>query len=403
MADCDVTDECDVAGALTTAGLAVAARSGRATGVRGFRLKILYDSGFSPSTMEAGEEEEAGRELTEGAPVAVKAAMEKGSDDTGSGLLGLRDAAWVGAEAALPARALPDVPVSEDRWALLRAGEVRSSTGDTCGTLSTGRETEAAVVAAGDGEQPWGLTLRRVRPKRSSLSVMGNILRGLGDSLGAVWLLGAAVLTDRSREGLEGGETETVSAAPAPTPVTTATGTAWGCSEDPSTLLCRLSSRSFTVMPVFWKCAWPGSPAFLGDPAGWGEAVGMGRMGLGSGSAPGRASSKPTVDSGLPGLCRPILARREEAGLGGSSPGCCAGARSKGLTWLNCTGTRPMGPTLPVAPRAEPSTATGTACTAAGLAAGRATAELGAPERSGDVDTGTVGLDAGDLVGVAVE
>ena len=173
--------------------------------------------------------------------------------------------------------------------------------------------------------------------------------------------------------------------------------------EDPSTLLCRLSRRSFTVMPVFWKCAWPGSPAFLGDPAGWGEAVGMGRMGLGSGSAPGRASSKPTVDSGLPDLCRPLLARREAAVLGGSSPGCCAGARSKGLTWLNCTGTRPMGPTLPAAPRAEPSTATGTACTAAGLAAGRAMAEVGAPEGSGDVDTGTVGLDAGDLVGVAVE
>lgn len=394
MAECDVTDECDVAGALTTAGLAVVARRGRATGVRGFRLKILYDSGFSPSAKEAGEEEEeAGRALTEGVPVAVKAAMEKGSDDTGTGLLGLRDAAWVGAEAAPPARALPDVPVAEDRWALLRAGEVRSSTGDTCGTLSTGRETEAAVVAAEDGEQPWGLTLRRVRPKRSSLSVMGNILRGLGDSLGAAWLLGAAVLTDRSREGLEGGETETVSA----------TGTARGSSEDPSTLLCRLSRRSFTVMPVFWKCAWPGSPAFLGDPAGCGEAVGMGRMGLGSGSAPGRASSKPTVDSGLPDLCRPLLARREEAVLGGSSPGCCAGARSKGLTWLNCTGTRPMGPTLPVVPRAEPSTATGTACTAAGLAAGRAMAEVGAPEGSGDVDTGTVGLDAGDLVGVAVE
>ena len=104
-------------------------------------------------------------------------------------------------------------------------------------------------VVAGDGEEPWGLTLRRVRPNRSSLSVMENIRRGLGESLGATWQVGIKVFTDRSKEGLEDDEAGSVRAEFVP--VIIATGTRSGKTEEASTIFCLLSRRLFTVMPVF--------------------------------------------------------------------------------------------------------------------------------------------------------
>ena len=62
---------------------------------------------------------------------AVNAAMENGSEDTGSALLGLPDTTCPGADAAPAGRVLTDVPVSTDKLALLRLGQVRSSTENT--------------------------------------------------------------------------------------------------------------------------------------------------------------------------------------------------------------------------------------------------------------------------------
>lgn len=130
----------------------------------------------------------------------------------------------------------------------------------------------------------------------------------------------------------------------------------------------------------------------------------MGRIGLGSGAVLDRDSSNPAVSSGLPVFCLLVLALREDTGLEGGSPDCCTGAKSRGLTWPSCTGSKPMVPMGPAAASAELST--GTVGTAAGLAAGTATAELAALGRCGDAGTDMADPEmtaAGALVGVAGE